>query len=129
MPPIVMQSSLLGDPPVVSGDVVDRIEALLVERPDLRDSYQALQAAYWAEFDGLGDALKRPLAERIGEPAAADLVADLVVAFQQWFARHATSPKTIQNRAQEIQHREPALDARKDIRQWRDKQSRAGPVR
>lgn len=126
---IVMQGSLFGGQPVVSGDIVDRIEALLVERPELRDSYQALKAAYWAEYDGLGDALKRPLAERVGEPAATELVTDLVEAFQVWFTQHATSGKTIQNRAMESQRRNPDLDASTDVRKWRNKQARAGPVK
>ena len=128
MPQIALQSSMFG-PPTVCGDIVARIEALLIERPELRDSYAALKAAYWAEYDGLGDALKRPLVGCVGEPEATELASALVEAFQLWFEKFATSGKTIQNRAMECQRNNPQLDASRDIRKWRDKQSRAGPIR
>ena len=126
---IVMQASLFGDPPVVAGNIVDRLKAILAEHPEARDSYQAAMALYWVEFDGLDAALRKALAQTLPEPQAGDLCEDLVDAFQEWFVRFATSPKTLQNRAMELQRQDPDLDATPDTRAWRDKQARAGPVK
>jgi hypothetical protein len=54
---------------------------------------------------------------------------DPVEAFRRWMASpEATSPKTLQNRAMEVQREYPELDANSTVRAWRDSQGRNGPV-
>lgn len=109
---VAFQHSLFGEPPVVSGDVKQRIAWLLRKYPETRANYKALMARYWAEFDGLKNVL--------GEKTEA---------FVAWFSgKGATSPKTLQNRAMEVQNENPALEAPPEVERWRQAQSRAGPV-
>ena len=109
---IALQGSLFGGPAVVSGDIRQRIAWLLRQFPDTRNSYKALMARYWVEFDGLETVL-----------------GDRVEAFVAWFSGNgATSPKTIQNRGMEVQNAHPELDAAPEVEEWRQAQSRAGPV-
>lgn len=111
----IYQLSMLADEPaVIAGDVVDRIRYLLETYPDTRNSYQALMMRYWLKFDGLGDMLSAP--------EKAQVLVD-------WFANRATCPKTIQNRAMELQRRTPQLDAHPEIRERRRRQATQGPVR
>lgn len=98
---------------VTVGSVADKIEAILRKHPDARNSYHALMYWYWLEHDGLDDVLRSPAQRE---------------AFRVWFTKYATSCKTLQNRTQEAQRRNPGLDACDDVRQWRDRQATAGPV-
>ena len=102
--------------PAVAGNIIDRITYLLRTYPDTRNNYKTLIARYWIEFDGLSDVL----------PASGN---NLDVAFCDWMRCTATSPKTIQNRAMEIQSNHPDLDADPDTRRRRDRQARQGVVR
>jgi len=127
--PFVMQGSLFGGPPVVSGNVVDRLEYILTEHPEARDSYKAAMALYWLEFDGLDAALRQALPDTLDAQQADDMCSELAGAFQKWFERFATSPKTLQNRAMELQSDKTELDSSPDVRKWRDRQSRAGRIK
>ena len=127
--PIAMQQSLFGGPAVVSGNVVDRLEYILTEHPETRNSYKAAMALYWLEFDGLVVALRQALPDTLDAKQADDLCSRLADAFQKWFERFATSPKTLQNRAMELQSDKAELDASPDVRKWRNRQSKAGPVK
>jgi len=107
---IVMQNSFLGGP-VVSGNIRDRMRFILTKYPEARNEYKLACYLYWREFEGLGEAL--------GEKADA---------FREWFVNHAVSPKTLQNRAMEIQSQHPELEASPDIERQRQKQATQGPV-
>lgn len=98
----------------VAGNVVDRIDFLLETCPEARDSYMTLIARYWLQFDGLSALLAQGMSEKD---------------FQVWFEFRATSPKTIQNRAMEIQRRKAHLDASPAVLKTRARQATAGPVR
>ena len=102
--------------PAVAGDIVDRITYLLRTYPDTRNQYKTLIARYWIHFDGLADVL----------PANGN---NLDLAFCDWMRDIATSPKTIQNRAMEIQAAHPDLAPDPATRARRDRQARQGPVR
>ena len=97
---------------VLSGDIAAKVEALLEDQPDARDSYAELVGLYWFVYDGL---------DRILPPDCHD-------AFMR-FMNRATSWKTIQNRAMEIQRRRPDLDASPDVRDKRNRQATQGAVR
>lgn len=107
-----VQKNLFGET-VVTGDIRDRIIFLLEEYPETRDDYHELMVRYWLEFDGLDRLLPDETARE---------------AFREWFVKRATTVKTIQNRALEIQRRYSALDARPSVRKLRDNQAKAGPV-
>jgi hypothetical protein len=49
--------------------------------------------------------------------------------FLRWLGNRATSWKTIQNRALEIQRQRPDLDASPEVRALRERQSKQGRVR
>ena len=102
------QYDLMGNM-MVAGDIVDRVRHILKNHPEARDDYRVLVARYWLEFDGL---------DRIIDGET----------FVDWI-RHATSPKTAQNRAMEIQREDPDLDSTPAIRRRRDYQAKAGIVR
>lgn len=106
-----LQRSLFGGEIAVGGTIVDKLTYILEEHPEARDDYMAAMFRYWQQFDGLGEVL--------GEKAEA---------FLEWFTSQATSVKTLQNRAMEIQRRRGDLDASSDVRKWRDRQAKAGPV-
>ena len=95
---------------VIAGNIVDRIEWLLETYPDARDDYTVLIIRYWLEFDGLADLVDEE-------------------AILEWARQRVTAPKTLQNRAMEIQRRRPDLDARPEVREWRNRQAKAGVVR
>jgi len=113
----------------VNGNVVERLQYILAEHPEARDSYKSAMAWYWLEFDGLDAALRQALAETLDDHQVDALCTELATAFQQWFVRFATSPKTLQNRAMEVQSDRAELDASPDVRRWRDRQARAGRVK
>lgn len=125
--PIALQQTMFG-PAVATGSVVDQLEYILTEHPEARDSYKRTMALYWLEFDGLEAALRQALTRELG--TAPDGLAEAVgAAFAEWFVQFATSPKTLQNRAMELQSDRTDLDATPDVRAWRERQSRAGPVK
>jgi len=110
---------------VPQGTIKDRLINILRRHPDARNSYQAAAYWYWVECDGLlnvietcskGDWPCRKHPSIDGEP------------FRKWLVSKATSFKTIQNRVLEIQREHPGLDACDEVREWRDRQSVAGPV-
>ena len=103
----VYQLNFAGQPEV-AGDAVARIRYLLEKYDDARNDYMVLIGRYWLEFDGLG----------VDEED-----------FLSWMASRATSPKTIQNRAMEVQSACANLDADPEVRARRKKQARQGPVR
>jgi len=107
---IVMQGSLFGKP-VVSGNIRDKMRYILTAYPDARDDYKLACYLYWREFEGLREAL--------GERAEA---------FREWFVHHATSPKTLQNRAMEVQRWHPELEASPQVEEQRQRQATQGPV-
>lgn len=108
------QLDLLGQP-AIGGDVVHRIIYLLEVYPETRDDYKTLIARYWYQFDGLQQILE-------GTPMS-------IKDFIHWIRTCATSPKTIQNRAMEIQRQRPELAARPAVQRKRRQQAKAGPVR
>ncbi len=110
--PIAIQKGMFGEDRLVSGDVVERVTYILKEFPYARNSYPCLIARYWGEFDGLRDLLGEEKYEE----------------FVSWITT-STSPKTIQNRAGEIQNDRPDLEACPDVADWRTTQSRAGRVK
>lgn len=126
--PIVMQQDLFGGV-TATGSIVDRLEYILTEYPEARDSYKAAMARYWLEFDGLEAALKNALIDVLDDRLVDVLLPGLTDEFVRWFTNHATSPKTLQNRAMELQSERDDLDATPNVRAWRDRQSRAGPIR
>lgn len=97
----------------VAGDIPTRIAYLLSQRPVTRDSYPRLVFEYWLEFDGLSDILPP----------------EQLAALRDWMERRATSWKTIQNRAGEVQNQIPALEATPDIADRRRQQAKQGRVR
>lgn len=101
---------------VPMGSVSDKIASILRRHSDARNDYHALIYWYWVECDGLVGIL-----EEIAETGS-------TAAFYAWLVGEATSTKTIQNRAMEIQRKYPELDARPEVRKWRDDQATAGPV-
>ena len=106
------QFNLFGGVEVV-GSIEGKIEMILRKYPGTRNNYKLCCFYYWLHYDGLDEIL--------------DTV-ELQAAFEKWFAGSATSPKTIQNRAMEIQREKPGLDACAEVREWRDKQANAGPI-
>ena len=107
-----LQRDLFGEV-VFTGDTKDKIAHILEEYIDARDSYHAVMFYFWRDFDGLDGVL---------DPGALE-------DFRRWFVTKATSTKTLQNRAMECQRERSELDARADVRAWRDKQATAGVVR
>ena len=99
--------------PRAMGNLEDKVGDILERFPGTRGSYRALMFRFWVEYDGLGDVL-----------------GDKAEAFGKWFKnpKRATSTKTLQNRAMEVQKRRPELDAEKSTRAWRNKQARRGRV-
>ena len=95
----------------VSGNVVDKMTAILEDDPAARTSYKRAIGSYWIQFDGL-----------------AHVLGDRADAFLDWLERHATSPKTLQNRCMEIQTERPDLEAPPEVERIRQRQSRAGRV-
>lgn len=107
---IVMQNSFLGGP-VVSGNLRDKVRYILTEYPAARDSYTLAMFYFWREFEGLDDVL-----------------GDRADAFRTWFTDRATSPKTLQNRAMEVQRWHPEVEASPQVEKQRQRMSRQGPV-
>ena len=126
--PIAMQQNLFGGS-TVAGTIVDRLEYILSEYPETRNSYKAAMVRYWLEFDGLEAALRAAMVDVLDDRLVDVLLPGLVDEFVRWFIAHATSPKTLQNRAMELQSEKAELDASEDVRAWREKQSRAGRVK
>lgn len=110
------QLNIFTGQPEVAGDIIDRVTYLLRTYPDTRNDYKTLIARYWIEFDGLAGVL----------PTNGD---NLTLAFCDWMRTTATSPKTIQNRAMEIQSAHPELDADPYTRARRQALARQGVVR
>jgi hypothetical protein len=106
------QYNLFTQAPEPPADVVERIRHLLRQQPWLRDSYAMLIGAYWLEFEGL---------DRFIPPERQD-------EFLRWIDM-VTKPKTIQNRALEIQKSEPDLAPSPKARRIRDWMSKQGIVR
>jgi len=98
---------------VATGDVIDKVTHLLETDESCRDSYAELVGRFWLEFDNLDIWL--PV--EYHEP------------FLRWLNNGATSWKTIQNRALEIQRQRPDLDASPEVRALRERQSKQGRVR
>lgn len=109
---IATQYDLFGGT-AVAGDVVDKVTHLLESDESCRDSYMELLGQFWLQFDGL-DAV---LPVEYHEP------------FLRWLNNGATSPKTVQNRAMEVQRQRPELDASPEVRQLRDRMATQGRVR
>ncbi|MBN2446594.1 MAG: hypothetical protein JXO22_07710 [Phycisphaerae bacterium] len=109
---VVMQVDMFrGEVPV---DVVEGLKAVLLDNPDARNDYKTMIAAYWLRFDGLAQLLENnPTPE----------------AFATWMRDRATSPKTLQNRAMELQREYDQLEATAEVRRYRNMQARAGVVR
>lgn len=120
-----IQRGMLGVPDQEAGDVVLHLRELLTYQPALRDDYKALVVAYWLAYDGLAAVLAD--IEKAARAYNCQLTA--VDRFRAWFTARATSPKTIQNRAMEIQRAHPELDASPAVRAQRARQATQGPVR
>ena len=97
---------------VPTGTVKQRIRDILRRHPDARNSYKALCFWYWMECEQMREVLAT------GDPEQ----------FRHWLVNVATSPKTLGNRAMEVQREHPGLDACPEVREWRDRQAVAGPV-
>lgn len=98
----------------VAGDIVAQIRHLLAQEPETRNHYGLLAVRLWRRFYGLDAAIGREAAEKLEE-------------FVQ--RRGVPAMKTAQNRAMEIQHDYETLDASPGVREWRDRQAKAGRVR
>jgi len=98
---------------VTQGDVIAKVTHLLESDEACRDSYAELVGRYWLQFDNL-DAVLPP---EYHEPLL------------RWLNNGATSWKTIQNRALEVQRERPDLDASPEVRAQRNRQSKQGRVR
>ena len=109
---LAMQHDLFGGSEW-TGDVIQKVRHLLQNDSGCRDSYAELVGVYWLEFDGLANVIPPECHE----------------AFIRWLNNEATSWKTIQNRAEELQHRQPELDASAGIRARRERQATQGVVR
>jgi hypothetical protein len=109
---VVMQHQLFDDAPAVQGSVREKIRYVLQDYPETRDDYRWLMFRYWMLFEGLGAVLES------SDPEA----------FRRWLVERATTPKTLQNRAMELQREYPELDARPKVRKRRDELASAGPV-
>lgn len=97
-----------------AGNISERVAEVLRRHPEARNSYKALMFWYWVECDGLDTVLDERELD----------------AFRSWFcSRSVTAPKTLQNRAMEIQNANPGLDACPEVETWRQRQSRAGVVK
>lgn len=107
---ITTQQSFLGKP-VVSGNLRQRMRYILTRYPEARDNYRLACYLFWVEFEGLDDVL-----------------GDRADAFKRWFTDQATSPKTLQNRCQEVQNWRPELEASPQVEKQRQRQAKAGPV-
>jgi hypothetical protein len=107
---ITMQDSFLGKP-IVQGNLRERMAYILRKYPAARNDYNLACFYYWLEFDGLDAVL-----------------GDKVDAFRSWLVKQATSPETIRRRTQEVQNWKPELDADPDVEEYRQSQSRRGPV-
>ncbi len=105
------QRNLFGDDVPPDG-IVERIELVLESDPETRNRYKALMAQYWYNYDGLDQFMDEETFQR----------------FRRWFTGKATHPKTIQNRAMEIQRANRALDSNPFWREIRDKQGTQGRV-
>ena len=110
---LAQQYQLFSPGYTLEGDVVAKARHLLQEFPETRDDYAELVVRFWLEFDGLDEVLPPYLHDR----------------FIRWYCNGATSPKTIVNRAMELQRQYPALDASPEVRALRDRQAKQGPVR
>jgi len=106
------QFNLFTQAPEPPADVVARVRHLLREQPWLRDSYAMLIGQFWLTFEGL---------DRF-------IPADRQDEFLRWID-NATKPKTIQNRAMEVQKADPALAPSAKARAARDWLSKQGIVR
>ena len=110
--PTPMQQTLFGGPPVPA-DIPGRVRAILQAYPGARNDYKELIARYWLEYDGL-----------------AAVLGDKAGAFLEFMRRDGTtSPKTVQNRAMEIQRQDRSLDAAPAVRRVRNAQATQGAVR
>lgn len=96
---------------VLKKTVYARMLSILERYPEARDDYRIAMIHYWMEFDGLNDAILGNLDR-----------------FTAWFALDATSPKTLQNRAFDVQRAHPELDSTPEVRSWRDRQGAKGMV-
>ena len=102
------QMNLLGEP-TIAGDLVDHLRHILENQPETRDSYKALQFAYWEQFQNLADYL--------GD----------IEALRRFYVEHAKSGKTIINWCRRLQRAYPHLAASPEVQRLRDTQSRRGP--
>lgn len=108
---VAVQKALFGHDRSL-GDVVEKVTSVLERYPETRDSYKRLMVRYWAEYDGLSDLMDRGQLHR----------------FTQWFEARATSAKTLQNRAGEIQNDRPDLEASAPMAKQRRWQAHQGRV-
>ena len=109
---IARQHDLFGGS-AVAGDVVSAIRHILETDPGARDSYMEVIGQVWLMRDGLDNVL--PV--EYHDP------------FLRWLRNGATSPKTIQNRAMELQRRYPELAASPETQALRQRQATQGVVR
>ena len=93
-----------------NGTDADRVRHLLETDEGCRNSYAELVGRYWLQFDGLDDVLPAYLHEP----------------FLSWLSREATSWKSLQNRAMEVQRARDDLAPAPDVEQYRQKQGEGG---
>ena len=109
---MTMQKPLFGDVPERPATVTEGIILVLREVPAARNSYKRLMLEFWRRFCGLEEAL-----------------GDRMEDFEQWWlSKRAVAPKTLQNRAMEVQRDHPSLEADEEVEAWRQRQARAGKV-
>lgn len=106
-----MQRALIGEDKV-EGDIYDRLAYIMEVYPETQGNYKALHFRYWMEFEGLREVLKSGDSSR----------------FEHWYRYKATSPKTLNNRAGELQNKRPDLEP-SEVREKRLKQSRQGRIK
>lgn len=102
-------------PAVPAGDIKQRVAALLEQHPDARQDYARLVFYYWRDCDGMSALFAR--------------FPGLETAFLDFIAGRATSWKTIQNRAMEVQNENPDLEAAPAVQRLRQQQARAGVIK
>lgn len=108
---MAIQMALVGEPEV-RGDIYDKLAYIMETYPETQADYKALYFRFCMVFCGLRAVLESGDASR----------------FEHWFRYRAPSPKTINNRAGELQNKRPELEPA-EVREKRLKQSRQGRIK
>jgi len=106
---VAYQVSMFGGE-VVAGDIDNRVEFILRTYPEAQDDYNVMDALYYWEFGHVADFWRGTRGQWV-----------------QWWCQ-VPSPKTLHNRAGEIQNRHPELES-EETRKRRALQAKQGRVK